>query len=171
MPVLIPRLSLTVVEARIQRILTNCGLEQNDLRKNTGGVISGVIRRQAEFLGDDYWQEIIKNTLHPICQFREEVENKDKSFLQPVDNTLNKMSWLLGQLQDKIIRTAKKSEEKMTRQIASAKTNLYPDNDFQERQLNIFYFLNKYGLDYIDRLIQDIPTQFDRHHILKIMPD
>ena len=169
MPVLVPRLSLTVIETRIQRILANFELQYRDLRREAGGLISEVVRGQTEFLGEDYWQNIIKNTLHPICIFRDEAEKKDKSFLQPVDNTLNKMSWLLGQLQDKVIQTAKKSEEKITRQIVSAKTNLYPANDFQERQLNIFYFLNKYGPHYINQLIQDIPIQSDRHHILKIM--
>jgi len=171
MPVVFPRLSLTIIESRIQRILANFALQYKDLGKEVGGLISEVIRQQAEFLGEEYWQGIIKNTLHPIFQFREEAEKKDKSFLQPVDNVLNKMSWLLGQLQDKVVQIAKKSEDKITRQITSAKINLYPNNDFQERQLNIFYFLNKYGLDYINQLIHDAPTQFDRHHTLKIIPN
>lgn len=171
MPVLLPRLSLTVLETRIQRILANFGLQYRDFEKEAGGIISEVIRQQAGFLGEDYWQEIIKDTLDPICRFREEAEKKDKSFLQPVDKTLNKMSWLLGQLQSKVVQIAKKSEEHITRQITAAQTNLHPANDLQERQLNIFYFLNKYGPDYINQLIQDVPAEFNRHHILKIMPD
>lgn len=171
MPVVFPRLSLTIIEARIQRILSNFSLQYKDLKKEAGGLISDVIRQQAEFLGEEYWQDIIRSTLHPICQFREEAEKKDKSFLQPVDNVLNKMSWLLGQLQGKVVQIAKKSEEKITRQISSARINLYPNNDFQERQLNIFYFLNKYGLDYINQLVHDVPNQFDHHHVLKIMPN
>ena len=169
MPVVFPRLSLTVMEERIQRTLQNYDLHYGDLKKETGGVISEVVRRQAEFLGDDYWQGIIKNTLKPLCQLREETEKKDRSFLQPIDNTLNKMSWLLGQLQNKVVQIAKKSEDKLTRQITSAKTNLLPVNDLQERQLNIFYFFNKYGPDFVDQLIEDIPNKFDRHYVLRIV--
>jgi bacillithiol biosynthesis cysteine-adding enzyme BshC len=171
MPVVIPRLSITVVEKRIRRILDNYGLRCSGLRKDVGVIISEVVRRKAEYLSDEYWQDIIKDTLRPICGFREEVEKKDKSFLQPVDNTLNKMSWQLGQLQDKVVKIAKKSEENIMRQITSARENLYPMGDLQERQLNIFYFLNKYSLGYIDCLVRDIPDDFNRHHVMEIIPD
>lgn len=169
MPVLLPRLSLTILEGRIQRIFQNYGLQYKDFKREIGAIISEVVRRQGSFLGDDYWQDIIKNTLHPIYQFREEAEKEGKAFLQPIDTALNKMSWLLGQLQNKIIQTAKKSEEKMIRQITSAQTNICPSNDLQERHLNIFYFMNKYGPDYINRLIEDVPFQYNRHQVLNIV--
>jgi bacillithiol biosynthesis cysteine-adding enzyme BshC len=171
MPAALPRLSLTLLEGRIQKILTTYGLDYRELENETGGIISKVVRQQADFLSDDYWQDIIKNTLQPICHLRDEVEKKDKSFIQPIDTTLNKMSWQVGQLQNKIVQIAKKSEEKIDRQIVSAKTNIFPDNDLLERQLNIFYFLNKYGPEFIDRLIRDSPAQYEKHHVMNIVPD
>ena len=78
---------------------------------------------------------------------------------------------ILGQmdgLEKKILQAYKKRNEVIGQQIHKAQNSLYPNNNFQERELNILPYLFKYGLGFIDQLYESLDISNFEHQVIKI---
>ena len=90
----------------------------------------------------------------------------DPTLSGAVDTTRDRMRETLKSLQTKIIHAAKRKDETLRRQFARTRVLVFPDGDPQERALNVVFFLNRYGLSLGDRLLEALPFETDRHHVL-----
>jgi uncharacterized protein YllA (UPF0747 family) len=53
----------------------------------------------------------------------------------------------------------------MTKQIEKALALLYPLKTLQERRINIFYFLARYGMDFLAQLYEEIDLTDPDHRL------
>ncbi|MFQ5675708.1 MAG: bacillithiol biosynthesis BshC, partial [bacterium] len=78
---------------------------------------------------------------------------------------------ILGQmdtLEKKILQAYKKRNEVIRQQLYKAKHSLYPNNNFQERELNVMPYLFRYGFGFIDKLYEAIDISNFDHQIVRI---
>ena len=54
------------------------------------------------------------------------------------------------------------------RQVERAYTTLMPNKNFQERELNAFYFLARYGQSLIDELYDAADVGFSNHRLVYV---
>jgi len=57
--------------------------------------------------------------------------------------------------------------EIVTKQLNKILSVIFPDNVLQERSLNIIYFLNKYGMDFIQHLKDNINVENFEHQFIE----
>jgi uncharacterized protein YllA (UPF0747 family) len=77
-------------------------------------------------------------------------------------NSLNSLSQLKG----KALEAQKKKYEITLRQIDKLTMNLYPDKNLQEREINFLFFANKYGLDVINRIYEELEINVFEHQVI-----
>jgi uncharacterized protein YllA (UPF0747 family) len=64
------------------------------------------------------------------------------------------------------VAAQKRRNEVAIRQIEKAVNGLLPNGGLQERELNVAYFLNKYGPGFMTRLLRELEIAEARHQII-----
>ena len=80
------------------------------------------------------------------------------------DKILNSLQELRGKAEN----TQKKKYEVTLRQIDRAAINLYPNSNLQERELNFINFANKYGMDFINLIFDNLEINKFEHQVIEM---
>jgi uncharacterized protein YllA (UPF0747 family) len=74
----------------------------------------------------------------------------------------------LQNLRTRFINNSAKREETAARQVERLLAILYPKKNLQERELNVYYFLARYGYGFIDALYHSIDPIAVGHQLINI---
>ena len=85
-----------------------------------------------------------------------------------VENVKGRIFGQMEVLEKKIRQAYKKRNEVIHLQIKKAKSSLYPNNQLQERALNILPFLFKHGPGFIDQLYEAVDISNFDHQVIKL---
>jgi bacillithiol synthase len=167
-PVLYPRVSATVVEERVRRVLEKYSLEVQELYGDPARLTNRILEQISEFKLDDLFDRTTKGIQSQVNELRFGLKELDPTLLGALENVAGKIEGNLGQLKEKSIAAQKKRNETAVRQIERAVESLLPAGTLQERQVNVVYFLNKYGPGFIKWLAGEIDITGFQHQIVSL---
>jgi bacillithiol biosynthesis cysteine-adding enzyme BshC len=168
MPLIWPRASLTIIEARIKKILDKYGLEPIRLQGDVGRIMGELTRRRNRLASVALWEQTKQAALAPLHRLGEEASASDQALAAAIETAAGKIAWQLNQLETKTIQLYKKREQELSVQLRRAKNCLFPEQRLQERRLNLIYFLNKYGFDWLGGLVESIPLEYGTHYFMTL---
>lgn len=168
MPLIVPRFSGTLVESSIQRIMEKLPFDFSDYHERIEDLESRFVE-QAEKVD-------IEAIFSEWKERAESISAEQAGMIGEVDPTLVKAAGKatsvyfneLDKLKGKVYRATKQQEQTQLNRIHKIKAQLFPDGGLQERSIALIYFMNKYGLDLWDRLLEamDETEKFDRHKLV-----
>lgn len=168
MPVIFPRLSATFIEPSIDRIIDELPFEFHEYGKRIEDLESEYVDRTE--------QHDIEAIFNEWKEKVEEVAETKKKQIAEIDPTLegaaaNATSTYyneLDKLKGKVYRAVKKQDETQLKRIRRIKGSLFPGDELQERVIGAIFFMNKYGIDLWDELLDslDKDEQFDHHKLI-----
>jgi uncharacterized protein YllA (UPF0747 family) len=97
-----------------------------------------------------------------------EVPRIDATLEGATRSTLSRMQDDLKKLHGKIVQAAKRKDETLRRQFHHARAQAFPGGQPQEREIGFVTFLNKYGPDLVDRLLEALPPEMGKHWVITI---
>lgn len=165
-PPVVPRMSVTIVERRIQKTLETLGLTVQDV------LFSGIEPFRKNWMeqqkGDDVGR-VIRETKHSI----DRAHAKLRSYAWDFDDNIGKLSEknrmiILSQIdfmERKIENTIQERHARELSMFDQLEACLVPNNGLQERVWNIFHFINHYGFDFVDRLFE-LPHPDGKNHTI-----
>ena len=147
-PLAVPRWSVTIVEPRIERILSRLGVSREELRDRHG--VEARLAKAA--LADD-----VSGALRKLRDDLESgvaaLEVADRDDLVPPASLQGLRRSLLHRVERaerRYLAAVKRREANTMEDIAMASSALYPDGKRQERVLNFVPFLARYGAPLVD---------------------
>jgi bacillithiol synthase len=165
-PVYVPRLSLTIIEHRISKILEETGLAWWECGEDKDELITRVVRSK---LPENMYSDIEKFK-HEINGLTTVFAGKIVDFEPEIKVILDKMSQGIANYADTIekkVRQAYKQKNKIwVDRIVRAANMLFPARGFQERYFGVIYFVNKFGIGIIDRIVDELSPDEIGHHWL-----
>ncbi len=152
-PVLILRNSFLLVEERFSLLVSRLRLSVSDLFKPEHELLTGFVKRESA----------VQLSLVKEKQAISDFYSKLKITAGAVDITLQKHTEALQKLalnklealEKKMLRAEKKKYETQQRQLHKLKSQLFPNNNLQERIENLMPFYAKWGRGFIDAVYKN----------------
>jgi len=154
MPVIHPRRSATLVEGKIGKVLSKFHRSVETLDRPFHELA-------AEFAQDEVPPEV-RRALGDLRgavgkgagALSKAVQEIDPTLKGPVTHARNTAFAAFDETERKILQALKRENEIALEQLGKAQRHLYPFGKPQERALNAFYYLTRYGPELIPRLVE-----------------
>lgn len=161
MPVIHPRHSVTLVEAKIRKVLDKFHLS-----------VDGMDRPHHELAGEIARDEIPPEIRKALGEIRgaigrgsaslvRAVKTLDGTLKGPVTHARNAAFAAFDETERKILQAVKRENEIALGQLEKAQSHLYPKGKPQERVTNPFYYLSRYGPELVDALVERFDVDLD----------
>ncbi|WP_174613153.1 bacillithiol biosynthesis cysteine-adding enzyme BshC [Virgibacillus ihumii] len=166
MPPVLPRLSFTFMEKRVEKALNSYGIQAEQVINNGAGDLKA------------NWLAAQNNP--PVKHLASEIKDAIAKVHAPLKEVASEVRTDLGELADRNLfylqrdidfmegRIRKAMEEKYAKELSEfslVEMALHPNNGLQERTWNPVSFLNKYGSGFIEQLTNEI-CSFDHDHFI-----
>jgi uncharacterized protein YllA (UPF0747 family) len=92
----------------------------------------------------------------------------DQTLLGALESTRSRNEANLGLLKDKAVEAQSRKHETALRQLQRAASTVYPNDNYQEREINALHFMNKYGPGFVGRLSSALRLDEHAHQLIRI---
>jgi bacillithiol synthase len=167
-PIIFPRFSLSVIEKKIGKILEKYRLNFMDLFSGTETVIKKVIEQNLDQTLAAKFEEIEQAFVQKLGELEGPLRAVDPTVAEALKTTQQKVQYQVAHLRTKFVHAEAKHQEILTKQIEKALGILYPLKTLQERRINIFYFLSRYGMDFLAQLHEEIDLTDPDHRLFYV---
>lgn len=165
MPIVLPRMSITLVEGAHLRLLESLELTVEQVLTDFAGWKAEWEKKQGPHPLHEQFasaRESIQAMYRPLV---EEVLRLDPGMRGLAEKNSALLLEQVSFLEERLIRSLQQKEDVAYNRIKRIETTLLPEGGLQERKLCFFPFANKYGLELVDRLVE-APFAHDGTHQL-----
>ncbi|TET50952.1 MAG: bacillithiol biosynthesis BshC [Actinomycetota bacterium] len=169
LPVIYPRFSATIIEKKISRIIEKFK-SMDDLAGNSREEI--LKKSLKDSIGvDDLADGLEKKFEGVIENFEKEVSCAGISTGSSFDRIKRNIRKEVQVLKGKIYSELKKKDQWTGDALDKFYINLFPEGGLQERQINFFYYANKYGIGIMEGLYDSFKPFDFKHKLLYLSQD
>ena len=166
MPVIFPRISATIIEPKIARFIRNHKINLEDINLRYNDIIKTYYRSFLKLPYSKrfvYLKSVIEKEFKKINQMFDQLDPT----LQPVSvKAYNRIINQIENLENKTIHALELKEKTVTGHLKQIYNAIFPYNQPQERFISICYFLNKFGIELIPGLINELKIDEFNHQIV-----
>ena len=168
MPIVFPRASISIVEKRISKILDKYNLDFCELFQGPELVTRRIVEKQLDQSLAGEFSQIEKDFQLRLSQLGPTLRKVDSTLVEALSTAQRKIQYHVDHLRTKVINAEAKHQEILTRQIEKTLAILQPSKSLQEREINIFYFLSRYGMDLLAQLYEEIDLTDPDHRLIYV---
>ena len=167
-PIIFPRSSGTIIESHLLSILEKYSLSLTDFYIDENILIEKAVKKVSDFNFDDLFNKSeaeIKSTLNKL---KENLLTVDSALEQPIEKSISRIEQTLNTLKDKSKNAEERKHKTLIQQLQKVRNAVYPNNNLQEREISFFAFANKYGLDIIKWIMNELNTNKIEHQVIEL---
>ncbi|MFD2672328.1 bacillithiol biosynthesis cysteine-adding enzyme BshC [Marinicrinis sediminis] len=163
MPLLIPRQEFTLVEGTVQKHLRKYGLEAADIVERFADKREAWLREQDSLQVEERFTDAKKQFQEMYAPLVEMLQEIHPGIYKLGQTNLQKIQEQIEFLSQKAQDADQSRHTAALRQWDKMKMSLHPHDKYQERVYNVFAYLNKYGLKWLEELMST-PYSKSLHH-------
>src|SRR5262245_256593 len=168
MPIVFPLSSFSVIEKKTGKVLERYRLDFCDLFQGAEAVMKIIIEKNLDQTLAQKFDEIDQMFDQKLAELGDPLKKIDQTLGEALKTTRQKVQYQLAHLRTKFVHAQARHNDIVTRQIEKALSILYPQKSLQERRLSIFYFLSRYGMDFLAQLYEEIDLSDQDHRLLHV---
>jgi bacillithiol biosynthesis cysteine-adding enzyme BshC len=166
MPVVMPRISMTLVEGRIRKILDRYNFTPEQLRSGEQNLINQLLEADpgSDLIGlfargREKWQQVKDELTVGLMAI-------DTTLEHPVEKTMQ--HWLQGLdvLEEKARAAVRRKNETLVSQVKKATLNLAPGGNLQERRFGLPHFMARHGRALSQKIRTQAQIDLYRHQLI-----
>ena len=168
MPVVLPRLSVTVLDSKAERLLSKYGLAPADCfqaeaelrRRIADHLIPEGLDKQLE-TSQTQIEKALENAHRALTSF-------DPTLGQALDNTSKKMLYQFGKIRSKAAQEGLRRDSRAEGDAAYLASLVYPERSPQERVYSVLSFYARYGPEFVDTVRKAVRPECPDHRMLTL---
>lgn len=162
------RQSFTVVESKHRRALQKFDLALSNMFAGFKSTLESLGKKQLSSETIRLFDEIEQKINSEMERLDQNLSQIDKTLSDNLAKRRRKILYHIGTLKKKTYLAATRNDETLERQIRSAFESLLPNNELQERVINIHSFLNKYGPHFVGLIYKEVDLNNKDHRIVDL---
>jgi len=166
MPIIFPRSSFSMVDKKTNKVLEKYRLDFCDLFQGNETIMQKIIETTLDQTVAQKFDRIESETQQMLSELNAPLQAVDPTLADALKTAQRKIQYQLSHLRTKFVRAETRHHEVVTKQIERTLAILYPLKSLQERQINIFYFLSRYGMDFLAQLYEEIDLTDPDHRLV-----
>lgn len=166
LPIIYPRMSVTIVETKVGKVLDKYGIGLDELRGGADAVTKSYARETLPESVSDAFARARATIDEAFGEVEREASKVDANLTRPAAQIRSKMSHQVSLFEEKVVRAHKRANEILVQQVGKAGTHLFPEGRPQERVLNVFPYLFRYGPSFLSQLADAIEVSEYAHHVI-----
>jgi bacillithiol synthase len=167
-PIVFPRFSLSIVERKIGKILEKYRLDFRDVFLGSEALIRRIVEQSLDQTLASRFDAIEKEFTLRLGELDAPLRAIDQTLGEALKTTQQKLQYQVNHLRTKYIHAEVRHQEVLTKQVEKALSILYPLKTLQEREMNIFYFVARYGMDFLAQMYEEIDLTDPNHRLLYV---
>ena len=166
MPVLVPRAGFTILDGRAAKLLARYGLTLDEVLAGQEALAAAIAARLVPRELEQSLDAAESETRSALETLRSALKAFDPTLAAALDNSRARMLYQLAKIRRKTARECARRHERSALETAYLSNLIYPQRRLQERFYSILPFLARHGLDFVDRLYENVEVDFPDHRIL-----
>lgn len=146
----VPRWSGRVIEARVAKVLDKYGIGATDLALPEGQLEASLVEGDMPAAARDALAALRHGLKQHYAGLEEAAVEVDATMRKSVQSARNSALAGVTQLEKRLVSHLKKRNDIVVRQIAKARSSLFPEGRPQERMFNVIPYLVRYGTRFLD---------------------
>jgi len=167
-PVALPRGSFTLIEKRHAKTMSKYDIKFTDLFAGFEEVMKSVVERSLDQNTATVFDETERVFNDQLDELNASLSAVDPTLSDALKGGREKILYQLNNLRTRFIHNRGKRDEGARQQIERLFGALYPNKNLQEREINVFYFLARYGYELIDRIYDEVDVGFHDHKLINL---
>lgn len=152
-PVVVPRRTVTLVESKIRKVLDKFGLEPPALDRAFHELAGDIARDELPGSVREALGRLKGSIGQGTAALTEAARDVDPTLKGPISHARSVAFDAVAEAEKKIVQAVKRENEIALQQLEKAQLHLYPGGTPQERRLNVFYYLVRYGEELLTELL------------------
>lgn len=167
-PVALPRASFTLIEKRHAKTMSKRNLKFTDLFAGFEEVMKMAVERSLDQNTATLFDETEKVFEDQLEKLRASLVAVDPTLAEALKGGREKILYQLHNLRTRFVHIRGKRDETSKQQIERLFAVLYPNKNLQEREINVAYFLARYGYELIDRIYDEVNVGLHDHKLINL---
>lgn len=166
MPVIVPRVSLTLVDRKAQRLLRRYEVDLSDCFRGRAhlGTQLALRRLPVRLLKRLETTEAKLEKL--LAETAQAVGKLDPTLEGAIETSRRKMLYQFNKIRHKAARAQAEREAVVARHVEILTNSLFPGRTLQERRLSFLSFVARYGRDLVPRLLEQVNFPCRDHQVI-----
>jgi len=165
-PIIYPRSSATIIEKNIQSLVEKYNINIFECFISKEKVTEKILSNISSINIEDIFGKVFGNISESNNLLKEYIMKIDQTLSGAIDRNFQKINNHIDELKQKTYEAEKRKNETIMRQLNKIFNTILPNNNLQEREINYFYFANKYGLEFINFIFNEIEIEKFEHQII-----
>lgn len=167
-PCVLPRASMTLIEGRHQKSMRKNSLRLADFFEGLHPAVTKVVEQGPEREAARTFSETERVFTEQMNKLEQALRKSDKTLAASLDRARQRVIYQVEHLRTRFVHASAHREETTYRQVERAFTTLLPNKNLQERELNLYYFLSRYGRGLLNELHDAVEIGFSNHKLVYI---
>lgn len=167
-PCVLPRASLTIVEGRHQKSMRKHALRLADFFDGLHPAVTKVVEQGIDRETARAFSETERVFTDQLEKLEQALRKSDTTLAASLKRARQKVTYQIEHLRTRFVHASAHREETTYRQVERAYTTLFPNKNLQERELNLYYFLSRYGRGLLNDLYDAVEIGFSNHKLVHI---
>ncbi|MDD5659098.1 MAG: bacillithiol biosynthesis cysteine-adding enzyme BshC [Actinomycetota bacterium] len=152
LPILYPRFSVTIIENKTKKAMDKINVIYDDMEYDEDVLLDSILKNMLGFDYQTYLSNLENKLSDVLCEYEEKIKKQGLTIndaFNRINQNLKKEVMVLGK---RIINQHKRKNNIIVESLSKIYNNIFPEDKLQEREINIFEYVNKYGFGFIDEI-------------------
>ena len=167
MPVIWPRDSFTIIEPHISSEMNRLGIDLEDCFQGKLHMIGKAFRDRG-LSGTAGIEELRDRLDRVLTEVKPEMETLESPIAHALETARNKILHNVQRLKSQIIRFEGAHNNSISRAVHEVLNHCYPNQSLQERELDIYHFISRYGSSVLETVRSATTMKSFAHRVIRI---